>query len=82
MDVKPWEPVSGYYVGSPRDPLRHDLGVDWPFLTAHYLHVAQAWTIKNGGALRVTLANGQRIIVRTLSDERKAARAAMKGAAQ
>jgi len=67
MDVKPWEAVMGGFV-------EFDI---WPWNEDEY----ECREILNGlePVLHVTLANGQRIIVRVLSDERKAARAAMKG---
>lgn len=70
MDVKPWEPVMGGFVN-------FDI---WPWSEDEY----GCSEILEGlePVLHVTLANGQRIIVRTLSEERKAARAAMKEAAQ
>lgn len=78
MDVNPWEPVSGWYVCAGRDALYHQPDGFWQFSCDHYDQVVNSRTVKDGGACRVTLANGQRIIVRALSDERKAARAAMK----
>ena len=67
-DVKPWEPVSGGWTA---------FGI-WPWRGVYTDCGMVGWGALD--ALYVTLANGQRIIVRALSDERKAARVAMKEA--
>lgn len=74
MDVKPWEPVKGYYV-DPDDPFENPKDYwDW----------SDPGVCRRLGqdALRVTLANGQRIIVRALSEDRKASRRARQGASK
>lgn len=72
MDVKPWEPVRAFMTNP------------WGWQSATATHRLYEWaeTAQGGWVLTCTLANGQRIIVRALSEERKAARAAMKEAAQ
>ncbi len=64
-DVKPWEPVSVYMT----DPF------GWKSATSKCDLYRWAESAQGGWALTCTLANGQRIIVRALSEERKAARA-------
>lgn len=76
MDVKPWEPVGGWYVCAGRNPLTHQPDKFWGFYSEHYDLVLQSETVNDEGACRVTLANGQRIIVRALSEDRKFARKA------
>lgn len=71
MDVKPWEPVSGWFLVD-RD--FSELSWPWEFRGDSCSFVEK----DDNGPLQVTLANGQRIIVRALSEDRKAARAAMK----
>ena len=68
MDVKPWEPAWGGW----------SCFNVWEWRNIY----KECGMIGHGSlnALYVTLANGQRIVVRALSDERKAARAAMKEA--
>lgn len=73
-DVKPWEPVSGFWLYDGTMSLH----CSWPWNMAG--PSCQFATMEKYGKLRVDLANGQRIIVRALSEERKAARAAMKEA--
>lgn len=76
MDVKPWEPVKGGWTGfdvwswSRRKAtgVIDDCGV-----------VARS---RDRSPLHITLANNQRVIVRALSEDRKAARAARKEASQ
>lgn len=67
-DVKQWEAVMGGF-------MEFDI---WPWNEDEYK--CQEILNELEPVLHVTLANGQRIIVRALSDERKAARAAMKEA--
>lgn len=74
MNVKPWEPVRGYYV-DPEDPFENPKE-DWTWIDF------QVCFRLDEDALRVTLANGQRIIVRALSEERKTARRARQEVAQ
>lgn len=83
MDVKPWEPVVAMDFNS-WEPVSHE----WKSVSGWGLSFISK--DRNGGLCnrgddfvipcRVTLANGQRIIVRALSEDRKAARAAMKEA--
>lgn len=61
-DVKPWEPVM-YLESRPGA---------WP-MWRPFRQVACDWMVSNW-PFHITLANGQRIIVRALSEERKAAR--------
>lgn len=70
MDVKPWEPIMGGHT---------DFDI-WPWNEDEY----QCRDVISGYCRRVnvTLANNQRIIVRALSEDRKAARSAMKEANQ
>ena len=79
-NVKPWEPVKGWYVSAFRNPHTYQKDRFWEFFPEHYDLVVQSFALNNSGACRVTLANGQRVIVRALSEERKAARAATKEA--
>lgn len=81
-DVKPWEPVKGWYVSAVRNPISYQKDNFWEFSPEHYDLVVQNFDVSDDVVCRVTLANGQRIIVRALSEERKAARAAMKEANQ
>lgn len=82
MDVKPWEPVRYDW------QFKHN---NFASRRSHVLKWEKAeWdTFASGNSAKkllgadqmsVILSNGQRIIVRALSDERKAARAAMKEA--
>lgn len=74
MDVKPWEPVTVQYV----DLSDGWKGMNWPFAEDDYDTLSGPAMKEWSG--NVTLANGQRIIVHALSEDRKAARAAMKEA--
>ena len=68
MNVQPHEPVSGWYILDGRDPVTFERENFWPFTSKDY------WEVPSVGTCRVTLANNQKIIVRALSEERKAAR--------
>lgn len=68
MNIQPHEPVSGYFLDEGGDPFC-DPGMDWEWMGNH-----PCMEINRRMPLRVTLANGQRVIVRALSEERKAAR--------
>lgn len=70
MDVKPWEPVEGWHIPTDKNPLEYQKGLSWTWSRN------SCRKTENVGLTRVTLANGQRIIVRALSEDRKAARAA------
>lgn len=63
-EVKPWEPVSAY--------MTNPWG--WQSASAKFKLFEWAETAQNGWVLTCTLANSQRVIVRALSEERKAAR--------
>lgn len=63
MDVKPWEPV------------RYGR---WSFETWDFALTDACKLLGSRYPLNITLANGQKIIVRALSEERKAARAERK----
>lgn len=80
MDVKPWEPVELQFA----DPETGWYGDIWGWEIEGCWDEMKIDSIYDWSAqdleARVTLANGQRIIVRALSDKRKAARAAMKEA--
>lgn len=66
MDFKPWEPVGGIWLFTDKDM---QIDGHWP------IGKECDWFGDTAPApLIVTLANGQRIIVRALSEERKAAR--------
>ena len=78
MSVQPWEPVTGWFFSRHKNPLEADNGRSWAF-GRDFRRIMDSGTMRNGGSCLITLANGQRIIVRALSDERKAARASMKG---
>lgn len=65
-DVKPWEPVSFGWTTFDSFP--------WGIRTDADRIMADVMLIPEG--MRVTLANKQKIIVRALSEERKAARRA------
>lgn len=67
--TQPHEPVSGYFVAAHLDPLTYGENFSWPFCRHHYHLISTAVM-----PCRVTLANGQRVLVRALSEERKAAR--------
>ena len=72
MDVKPWEPVSFRYELSGRmtyDSLPY-VGPEFPFFDRECCD-----GINKDWSAHITLANNQRIIVRALSKDRKAARA-------
>lgn len=71
MDVKPWEPVRGWFV-SENQPLPEERF--WNFSPPMFEFIPESSSLKNKGRCLVILANGQRIIVRALSEERKAAR--------
>lgn len=68
MDVKPWEPVGGIWLFN-----EADMQIDGCWSIGYECR----WFDETSPApLLATLANGQRIIVRALSEERKAARRA------
>lgn len=78
MDVKPWEPVTLRYVENEQE--NNEKPIDWPWGKEDF-----KWLRTEEGCIQwlpalVVLANGQRIIVRPLSEERKAARRARQGA--
>lgn len=75
-DVKPWEPVKGWYVPVRRDPVSFESNRWWGFVPDHFGVIASSLVLADGGSCRVTLSNNQKIIVRALSKERKAARRA------
>lgn len=66
-EVKPWEPVRGGFLG-------FDI---WPWKSGRVTGQEECNMVaaRLEPVLHVTLANSQRVIVRALSDERKAARA-------
>ena len=66
--VKPWEPVKVQYF----DRAESWLGYNWTFDDGDWDTISKN---SSDWESRVTLANGQRIIVRALSEERKQARA-------
>lgn len=70
-EVKPWEPVLVRYF----DKEAMWLGQDWPFDSYDWDTLA---TMAPNWEAGITLANSQRVIVRALSEERKAARAMRK----
>lgn len=57
-NVKPWEPVSGYWV-DPEDPMELRT-CSWPWDWS----INDCARVRSDQALRVTLANGQTVIVR------------------
>lgn len=70
MNVQPWEPVSYRWILGEYHA-DTDWNWDWDGMDdAAYLSVEL-----RDDAMNVSLKNGQRIIVRALSDDRKAARA-------
>lgn len=60
----PHEPVSGWFVAAHHNPLKHNPRASWPFRDDHYKVIVDSPTVNDGGSCRVTLANGQRVIVR------------------
>lgn len=77
MDVKPWEPAKGGWTGWEKFTWARR---DWKYVADE--EAVKTWLDPSSEEPRllVTLANGQCIIVRALSEDRKAARAAMKEA--
>ena len=75
-EVKPWEPVSYIFMPLPTRarPFRHDEFKESP----GYVQRMVQNGVGGGYKAFVTLANSQRVIVRALSEERKAARAMQK----
>lgn len=63
-DVKPWEPVTGWFIAAGHDASTYESNRSWPFSQGHYESIIRSETVNNEGACRVTLANGQKIIVR------------------
>lgn len=78
MDVKPWGPLTLRYIENENEGELNP--IDWPWGPDDFRWLATKDGCKEWLPALVTLANGQLIIVRALSDERKAARAAMKEA--
>lgn len=68
-EVKPWEPVRHQYGWN--DGF---MGRDWLWDREAHEDISSALRNKDIGFIAITLVNGQRIIVRALSEERKAAR--------
>lgn len=66
-EVKPWEPVSYNWLVIAGDKMKKP--IDWPCDEEGKREI-----VGPDDVMRLTLANSQRIIVRALSDERKAAR--------
>lgn len=83
MDVKPWEPVkfhwqfarSNFKASEDNNDFDEDI---WMCLSTEI----DAADILENDKMSVALANNQRVIVRALSEDRKAARAARKEASQ
>lgn len=67
-EVKPWEPVSAGYFEEGQ----------WPVLSCNPSRSFYGFYPSTNLPLHVTLSNSQRVIVRALSEERKAARAFQK----
>lgn len=74
--VKPWEPVSVRFEDDVWKGMKWDWEIDgcWEDMTEK---AVKDWS-SQGLHANVTLANSQRVIVRALSEERKAARAMQK----
>lgn len=73
-EVKPWEPVS--YCWTALDGVPIEDGIIHFQWNAHDQH--DDTPVDEGDVIVLSLANSQRVIVRALSEERKAARAMRK----
>lgn len=64
MTVQPWEPVSGWFVPANRDPVSYDAHHSWDYYPGYDRMIERSSSLAKGGSCRITLANGQKIIVR------------------
>lgn len=74
MDVKPWEPVTVRYIE--KEQIGNERPIDWGWEKSDWSDFSLDQYTNYWCPALITLANGQRIIVRALSEERKAARKA------